>query len=132
MNFAALIGRLLIIPIMLSGVCLSMLFGVPVAEAMGTDQPMMSANVSGGHRMDIVENQGQESQPVCCVTVRMEHDPEATTPSQEKPHAVSSPADIPHETVPQKFPALESTWIPPGPPSLHQQFSLIGIIFKRE
>ena len=37
MVFASLMGRLLIIPVALSGVCLSMLFGVPMAGAMEID-----------------------------------------------------------------------------------------------
>ena len=132
MVFASLMGRLLIIPVALSGVCLSMLFGVPMAGAMEIDQPVMSASVSVEHGMATVENQDQGSQPACCATVRMEHDTEATTPSQGKTLVVSFVADMPRETATWKFEDVGLAWTPPSSFSLHQPFSLTGIIFKRE
>lgn len=132
MDFAFLMGRLLIIPVALSGVCLSMLFGVPMAGAMETSEPMMSANVSTEHRMAVVENQDQGTQLGCCATVRMEHDIEATTPDQGKASVVSFVAYMPRAVVTWRPDYVETTLIPQNHISLHQQFSLTGIIFKRE
>lgn len=125
-------GRLLIIPVALSGVCLSMLFGVPMVGAVEMGQPIMSVDVSGEHRMVVVENQDQGSQPACCATVRMEHDTAATTPDQGKTPATSFVEDMPKETVAWKFEGVASVWTPSNSLSTHQPFSFTGIIFKRE
>lgn len=132
LGFASLMGRLLIIPAALSGVCLSMLFGVPMAGAMEIDKPVMSADISDDHGMIVVENQDQGSQSACCAIVRMEHDIEATTPDRGKTPVTYFVADMPRESVTWKLDHVESTQISPSPFTLHQQFSLIGIIFKRE
>jgi hypothetical protein len=125
-------GRLLIIPVALSGVCLSMLFGVPMAGAMTIDQTVMSMDIPDDHGMNVVENQDQGSQPACYAVVRMEHETEATTPDQGKTSVVSFVADIPREAAVWKLEGTASVWIPPNPLSPHQPFSLTGIIFKRE
>lgn len=132
LGFTSLMGRLLIIPLALSGVCLGMLFGVPMAGAMTTDQAMMAANDSSDHAMVVVQNQDQGSQPACCATVRMEHDIKATTQSSEKTPTVSIIADVPKEIAVRKFEDAASAWAPPNSFLLHQPFSLTGIIFKRE
>lgn len=132
LGLISLAGRLLIIPVALSGVCLSMLFGVPMASAMTADQPAMGMSESSDHEMVIVENQDQGSQPACCATVRMEHDTEAATPSPEKTPTVSLIADVPKETAVWKFEGIALVWAPPNSFLLHQPFSLTGIIFKRE
>lgn len=132
LEFTSLIGRLLIIPVALSGMCLSMLFGVPMAGAMTMDQTVMSMEISDDHEMIVIEGQEQGSQPACCATVRMEHVTQATTPSPEKSPAISFVANMSRETVTWRSDFVNSTWIPPSPFPLHQQFSLTGIIFKRE
>lgn len=132
LGFASLMGRLLIIPAALSGMCLSMLFGVPMADAVEIDRLVTGVNVSVGQRMTVVENQDQASQLACCATVRMEYDTEATTSDPGKLSPASFAADMPREAVIWKPDYVKSTWIPPNLFTLHQQFSLIGIIFKRE
>lgn len=132
LGFTSLIGRLLIIPIALSGVCLSMLFGVPMTGAMTTDQTVMTMGVPDDHGMSVVENQDQESQPACCIAVQMEHETKATTLNQRKLPVVSFVADMPKEATIRKFEGAVSVWAPQNPLSPNQPFSLTGIIFKRE
>lgn len=125
-------GRLLVIPVAFSGMCLSMLFSIPMAGAMIIDQTVMSMGTSDDHGMIVIENQEQGSQPVCCTTVRMEHDTEATAPDQGKTPVTSFVVDTPKETSVGKFEGAASVWTPPDTLSPHQPFSLTGIIFKRE
>ena len=125
-------GRLLIIPIALSGVCLSMLFGVPMAGAMEMDQTTMRADVSSQHQMVVVGNQDHGTQPGCCTATRMEHDTKAATFDQGKTHPTSCVADVPRDPTVQQFDDITSAWVPLQSLSLHQPFSLTGIIFKRE
>lgn len=132
MGFASLMGRLLIIPVALSGVCLSMLFGVPMAGAMEMDQTAMQADVSSQHEMVAAGNQDHGTQPGCCTGARMEHDTKAATSDQGKVYPASCVADVPRDPVAQQFDDVKSGWVPPRSLSLHQPFSLTGIIFKCE
>lgn len=131
-EFAFLMGRVLIIPVALSGVCLSMLSGIPIVYAMEMDQTMMRAGVSSQHEMAVFKNQDHGTQSGCCTTARMLHDTKVATSEQGKAYAVSCIADVPHDLITQQFDDLESTRIPRSHLSLHQQFSLTGTIFKRE
>lgn len=132
MGFESLMGRLLIIPVALSGVCLGMLFGVPMAGAMEMDQATIQADVSSQHQMVVVGNQDHGTQPGCCTGARMEHDTKAAPSDQGKVHPTSCVADVPHDSVVQQFDDVKSGWVPPRSFSPHQPFSLTGIIFKRE
>lgn len=132
MGFASLLGRLLIIPVALSGVCLSMLFGVPMARAMEMDQTTIRADVFSQHQMVVVGNEDHGTQPGCCTATRMEHETKAATADQGKVHPTSYVADVPHDPAVQQFDDVEPAWVPPRSLSLHQPFSLTGIIFKRE
>lgn len=132
MAFASLMGRLLIIPVALSGVCLSMLFGVPMAGAMEMDQATMQADVTNQHEMVAAGNLDHGTQPGCCTAARMEHDTKAAASDQGKVHSGSCVADVPRDPVAHQFDDVKSGWVPPRSLSLHQPFSLTGIIFKRE
>ncbi|MBI4598911.1 hypothetical protein HY734_01795 [Candidatus Uhrbacteria bacterium] len=79
-RLTSFIGRFLIIPIALSGVCLSMLFGIPMAGAMKMDQLSINTAIPYDHEMVVRESQDHGTQAGCCTGVRMEHDTEATTP----------------------------------------------------
>lgn len=131
-GFASIMGRLLIIPVALSGMCLSMIFGAPMAEAATTNQPTIHASLSNEHGMILVQSQEQEPHAACCATVQMEHNSETTTPTLKQTPVLFFATDIPPETRAREPNNTEPTGIPPSSLSLHQPFSLIGIIGKRE
>lgn len=131
-TLAPILGRFILIPVALSGVCLSMLFSVPMASAMEGEHVSAGAAVSVGHTMVIVENQDHETQPECCVSVRMEHDTRATASDSVKTLVGSFAADLLHETFPWRIVYWESARAPLGYQSSHQPFSLIGTTIKRE
>ena len=130
--FAPIIGRFLLIPVALSGVCVRMLFGVPLAGAMEPTQQVMSIDASGNHSMTVVGEQGDDAQPGCCATVRMEHDTEATPPDHGKASVDLLAADLPRELFPWQIVYLKSGGFPLTYQPPHQQFSLTGITIKRE
>lgn len=131
-TLAPILGRFLLIPVALSGVCLSMLFGVPMAGAMEPTQHVMSVDASGNHSMAVVGEHGDDTQPGCCATVRMEHDTEATTPDHGKASVNFLVADLPREVFPWQIVYLKSAGTPLSYSPPHQQFSLIGTTIKRE
>ncbi len=132
MVFASLMGRLLIIPVALSGVCLSMLFGVPMAGAMEPQEQMVSIEDLGGHSMVVGETSADAQQPGCCATVRMEHDTVATASNTGKTPNVFVVADLPREMFSQAVvhEPLVVKSLSHQPP--HPQFSLTGTTIKRE
>ncbi|MBI4592410.1 hypothetical protein HY733_03120 [Candidatus Uhrbacteria bacterium] len=130
--FAPIIGRFLLIPVALSGVCLSMLFGVPMAGAMEPTQQVMSIDDLDNHSMTVVEDQGDKTQPGCCTTVRMEHDTEATAPDHGKTSVNFLVADLPREIFSWQIVYLKSAQTTRSYSPPHQPFSLIGTIIKRE
>ncbi len=132
MGVASLLGRILVVPVALSGVCLSMLFGISMVGAMERDQPMMSNDVSGEQGMSVVEYQDHGSPSSCCETVRMEHDTEATTPDQGKTPMVYVVGDIPKKTETCHFEGSAPVKPPLSFFFPHQPVCLIGTIFKRE
>jgi len=127
------LGRLLLIPIALSGVCLSMVVGVPMAGAMEPVEQVGNSNAFH-HDMGIVGTQDHDDQSGCCKTVRMEHDTEAITPDSVK--------------LLVTFLAIEMLWVAPSsfsyqeilpflknsldPPSFRPQSFLTGTVIKRE
>ncbi len=132
MGFTALIGRLLFIPVALSGVCLSLLFGVPMAGAMEPQEHMVTIEDSDGHSMHMTETSADTQQPECCATVRMEHDTNATTPGNSKTPNMFVVVDLSREIC-----SWVIVHVPLGIKSLshqppHPQFSLIGTTIKRE
>ena len=131
-TFAPILGRLLIIPVALSGVCLSILFGVPMVGAMEPTQQVVSIDASDSHSMTVVGEQGDDTQPGCCATVRMEHDTEATTPDHGKTSVELLAADLPREVFSWQVVYLKSGGFPLTYQPSHQQFSLIGTTIKRE
>lgn len=130
--FAPILGRLLIIPVALSGVCLSMLFGVPMAGAMEPTWQVMSVGASGHHSMTVIEDQGDDTQPGCGATVRMEHDTQATPPDHGKASVNFLVADLPRELFSWRIVYLKSAGTPLSYRPPHQQFSLTGTTIKRE
>ncbi len=96
------------------------------------DQVAIRADVSSQHQMVVVGNEDHGTQPGCCTATRMEHETKAATADQGKVRPTSCVADVPRDPVVQQFDNVKSGWVPPRPLSLHQPFSLTGIIFKRE
>ena len=124
-------GRLLIIPVALSGICLSMLFGVPMTQAMDSKMFSIRVDVPIEHEMGAIQYQDSETQPGCCATVRMQHDTDATVPDQDA-FFVSFTTDLPNEIPTRHIGYAEektssSDYHPP-----HRPFSLTGTTIKRE
>ncbi|GEM_PF-4816588 len=130
-KFISSIGRLLVIPVTLNSVCLGMLFGVPMVDAMEPAEQIMNIAVTGNHTMMIVEIQDHEEQPKD-VTVQMEHGTEATTPEYGKTSVGFMITDFPHKIFPWQMTHLETTGTPSTYQLPHQQFSLTGTTIKRE
>ena len=127
-----MLGRLLIIPVALSGACLSLLFGVPVAQAMETENTVVSSEMLGEHGVTVADDQREESQPGSCAPVRMEHDTQATAPGHAETSVGFLVADLPHGADAWQIVFSEPARTPLDSLSPHPPFSLIGIMIKRE
>lgn len=129
---ASLIGRLLLIPLALGSVCLSALFGTPMAQAMESAPQTMHAAAPADHATSFLKMEVRAERVDCCVALRAEHDTAATAPTQEKSTATSLVADLPHTAFPPRTVCLNSTALSPNDPSSRPQSFLTGTIIKRE
>ncbi|MBI4435077.1 hypothetical protein HY630_00230 [Candidatus Uhrbacteria bacterium] len=130
-TLAPILGRFILFPVALSGVCLSMLFGVPMARAMEPATKDLNVDPSGSHSMAIVEILGDTDQPGCCATVRMQHDADATVPDQDASF-VSCTTDLPNKISTRYIGYTEEETSPPDYHPPHRPFSLTGTTIKRE
>lgn len=127
------LGRLLLIPIALSGVCLSMVVGVPMVGAMELVEQVGNSNAFH-HDMGIVGTQDHDDQSGCCKTVRMEHDVDAITPDNAKLLVTFLTMNmswaIPSFYWHEEAPSFLKTSL--DPPSFRAQSFLTGTVIKRE
>ncbi|MBI4256836.1 hypothetical protein HY626_02150 [Candidatus Uhrbacteria bacterium] len=129
--FVPLFGRLLIMSLALSGICLNMLFGAAVAQAMDSEMSLMYVDDFIAHEMVVMHSPTDEPQPKCCTSIRMQHNTDATVPNQNAPF-VSFTTDLPiaMSTRPIQYTKQETASSDHHPP--HRPFSLTGTTIKRE
>ena len=133
-RFISFIGRLLIIPVVMSNVCLSLIVGIPMTHAMEPVQTLTDTRLSSHqtHQLPTVETQTQNEEPGCCTRVQMQHDTKAIVPDQDKTVIDPIIATVLREVIPGYISSLQPPEIFLDRYTPHQPFSLTGIIIKRE
>src|SRR3989339_252367 len=128
-TFKTFIGPYLVIPVALSGVCLSLLVGIPMVHAAKIDQQILPTHKMSEQTMSMTKTQDHEKQPGCCSSVQMEHDTAAMTSKQEETVINLFLVDFPCTTHPCERVQKKSLKTPSDHPPSFQPFSLTGTIF---
>lgn len=131
---ATTLGRLLIVPVALSGVCLTMLLGTPMAHAMSPTDSHGAASIhimAGDHVSVMVVDADQAQGANCCLSAKQQH--EAGVTASHEPTKINFALKVDSATEASRFPVeiLRSIGPPPGPLDF-STITLTGTTIKRE
>src|SRR3989339_474124 len=101
----SILGRILPVSITLSGICLSMFFGMPPAQAMESANKIVSPDISVDCDVTMTDTQDFSECFMCCVGTRSQHEIEVATNNEQIKIGTTISASLPHVTfrLPNKF-----------------------------
>ncbi|OGL90066.1 hypothetical protein A3I45_02870 [Candidatus Uhrbacteria bacterium RIFCSPLOWO2_02_FULL_53_10] len=106
---ASMLTRLAFIPVLLSGICSNMLFGIPMAQAMEPGNESASPVVSMAtshqttHTMPTTDERMQTERHTCCIRPPVSHNASVATNNAKSKTHVSISTDLPRETFQVPF-----------------------------
>lgn len=130
------LGRILLVPVALSGICFGLLLGIPMTRAAGVPLThVMDAHAGHIYAASVEADSPTATDAGCCAEVRMEHGTDATVPdhkTHETPAEALVAAILSPVTISSHLTAPPISGIPPEPPPYLRPSFLAKTLLKRE